>query len=666
MQGSALPERAPSKADAGVPGEIAEAPSSDLDGRLDAAIEDARGALHARQAEDGHWIYELEADVTIPAEYILLGHFLDDVDREAEEKLARYLRRTQGEDGGWPLFYAGEANLSATVKAYYALKLAGDAPEEPHMKRARDSILERGGAARANVFTRITLALFGQAPWRAVPVMPIEIMLLPRWFPFHLSKISYWSRTVLTPLLVLMHQKPQARNPRGVDIAELFVAPPFEEGRYLVNPTGAALGNVFLALDRVLRVVTPLFPEYWKRKSQDRAVAFFTERLNGVEGLGGIFPAMANAVMVFHTLGYADDDPTYVQAKEAVRRLLVFAGDSGYCQPCLSPVWDTALAALALMEADEPEDGPALRKAAEWLAEHQVLDVDGDWRDNRPNTRPGGWAFQYSNAYYPDTDDTSAVAMAIDRLDDGDMEETMARAEEWILGMQNDKGGWASFDTDNTYYYLNHIPFADHGALLDPPTSDVTGRCIGLLAQRGHGADHPAIARGIDFLLREQEEDGSWYGRWGTNYIYGTWSVLCALNAVGHDPEEPHVQKAVEWLKSRQRQDGGWGEDCATYWPDRRDVVKESTASQTAWALLALMAAGEVHSAEVVRGVRYLLDAPRQNGEWRENLYNAVGFPRVFFLKYHGYSAYFPLWALARYRHLKIGNGSGITTPHGM
>lgn len=631
---------------------------------VNTVVDDATDALGALQKDDGHWVFELEADATIPSEYIMLEHFLDEIDDGIERKLAVYLREIQGDHGGWPLFHKGAFDISASVKAYYALKLAGDPIDAPHMLRAREAILARGGAATCNVFTRIALALFDQLPWRAVPVMPVEIMLLPRWFPFHISKISYWSRTVLVPLLILMALKPRARNPRGVHIDELFVMPANDVKHYMRNPTGSLWGTLFIGLDKALRVVERQYPKNRRQRAFRKAVEFVQERLNGEDGLGGIFPAMANTVMAFDRLGFAKDHPDLVTAKAAIRRLLVLEEDRGYCQPCVSPVWDTGLATQAMLEAGVPQDSEKLQQAAKWLADRQVLDVVGDWADNRPGLRPGGWAFQYGNDHYPDVDDSAVVAMALHRMEDPALKESMDRAAEWIVGMQSQNGGWGSFDAENTNTYLNHIPFADHGALLDPPTEDVTARCVSMLAQIDEESGRVAVERGLAYLRETQQPDGSWFGRWGTNYIYGTWSVLCAFNAASEDMTAPHITKAVDWLKSRQRSDGGWGEDGATYWTETRDMEKESTPSQTAWALLGLMAAGEVDSDAVKRGVAYLVAAERDGARWTEAWYTAVGFPRVFYLRYHGYSAYFPLWALARYRNLQVGNAN--TVPHGM
>lgn len=645
----------------------AAAPRPDLDA-VDALVEEMRGALKAEQHPDGHWRFELEADATIPAEYIFLQHFLGTVDtpqfRDLEPKIAAHLRAIQGTDGGWPLFHDGDMDISASVKAYFALKLAGDHPDAPHMARAREAILAAGGAAQSNVFTRIALALFGQVPWRAVPEMPVEIMLLPRWFPFHLSKVSYWSRTVIAPLLVVMDKKPQAANPRGIDIRELFLEAP-ERSTYQMNATGSPLGAIFAGIDRVLRISDPLRPRAKRQKAINAAMDFVKERLNGEDGLGGIFPAMANAAMAFHVLGYDWEDPDYRLTREAIDRLLYYRADGTVtCQPCLSPIWDTCLAAHAMLEAGEPGDSDVFTRAFDWLLEREITEVRGDWAWRRADAPIGGWPFQYNNAHYPDVDDTAVVVMAMDRAGSEASKPAMERAAKWVIAMQSKNGGWGAFDADNEFQYLNHIPFADHGALLDPPTVDVSARCLSMLAQLGYGRDNTVVRRGIDYVKREQEEDGSWYGRWGVNYVYGTWSVLCALNACGEDMQAPYVRKAVNWLKQRQRPDGGWGEDCATYWPERRAESKESTASQTAWALLGLMAAGEVDSDAVRRGIAFLQALPREGARWAEDYWTGNGFPRVFYLKYHGYSAYFPLWALARYRNLLRSNQRRVS--HGM
>jgi squalene-hopene/tetraprenyl-beta-curcumene cyclase len=627
---------------------------------LDGAIARSAASLLSLQHQDGHWVFELEADATIPAEYILLQHYLDTIEPELEEPVARYLRAGQGPDGGWPLFFGGETDISATVKAYFALKAVGDSLDAPHMQRARAAILARGGARRCNVFTRIMLALWGEVPWNAVPVMPVEIMLLPRWFPFHVEKVSYWSRTVLVPLLVVMALRPKARNPRGITIRELFIESPEAVRDWIAPSTPSAVGHGFVLLDRLLRKAEPLFPTDPRRRAIEKAVAFVTERLNGEDGLGGIFPAMANALMMYDCLGYRREHPYCVAAASALRKLVV-EDERAYCQPCVSPVWDTALAAHALMEVGDERLTPAIRKGLDWLRDRQVLDTIGDWAAARPGLRPGGWAFQYANPHYPDLDDTAAVALALNRFDDTGYRPGIERAREWVLGMQSRNGGWGSFDADNTHYYLNHIPFADHGALLDPPSADVSARCLGFLAQLGTDPKHPAMAAAIEYLRAEQEPDGSWFGRWGTNYIYGTWSVLAGLNAAGIDPGAPEIRRAVAWLLSKQRADGGWGESGESYWPDEpRGEAPYSTASQTAWGLLALMAAGEVANPAVARGIGYLLATQDPDGNWDEPWYTAVGFPRVFYLRYHGYRVFFPLWALARYRRLALANSPQV------
>ncbi|MCC6781113.1 MAG: squalene--hopene cyclase [Hyphomicrobiales bacterium] len=631
---------------------------------LAAAVENnitaATSALLDLQRPDGHWVFELEADATIPSEYVLLRHYLaEPVDAELERKIAVYLRRIQGDHGGWPLFHAGDIDISASVKAYFALKMIGDPVDAPHMVRAREAIRSRGGAARSNVFTRIMLALFGIILWRAVPVMPVEIMLLPKWFPFHLDKVSYWSRTVIVPLLVLMALKPRARNPKGVTIDELFLEPPRTVGpRPRAPQQRISWFWFFSAVDGTLRLLEPLFPRKPRTRAIERARAWVIERLNGEDGLGAIFPAMANSVMMFDVLGVPESDPHRAIARKSIEKLLAVHPHEAYCQPCLSPIWDTGLVCHALLEAGGERAVAQARKGLDWLTPQQILDLKGDWSVRRPDLRPGGWAFQYANPHYPDVDDTAVVAMAMHRQqrDGSDFDPAIARAREWVLGMQSSNGAWGAFDADNEYYYLNNIPFADHGALLDPPTDDVTARCISMLAQIGDQKSE-AVSKAVAYLRSTQLEEGSWYGRWGMNYIYGTWSVLCALNAAGVDPAMPEIRKAVAWLARIQNADGGWGEAGDSYKLDYRGYEPApSTASQTAWALLALMAAGEVDHPAVVRGIEYLSRTQGKDGFWNEPRFTATGFPRVFYLRYHGYAKFFPLWALARYRNLQSGN----------
>ena len=628
---------------------------------VEQVVTNARDALLALQKPDGHFVFELEADATIPSEYVLLRHYLGEPDDlELERKIGVYLRRIQADHDGWPLYHGGDFDISASVKAYFCLKMIGDDIDAPHMVQARQAILAHGGASAVNVFTRIQLALYGDMAWSEIPVMPPEIILLPQSFPIHLSKMSYWARTVIVPLLVLQSEKPLARNARGVHVPELF------EGATRVPRTSKAADLSplwtwgFNALDVVLKAVQPIWPRGLRKRALQACLDFVVTRLNGEDGLGAIYPAMANSVMMFDALGYAEDHPHRAIARLSVEKLLVVKDEEAYCQPCMSPVWDTALAAHALMEAGEKVD-----TALAWLKPLQVLDVKGDWADRRPDVRPGGWAFQYNNAYYPDLDDTAVVAMAMDRArrdqpGDDRYDTAIDRAVEWTHGLQSQNGGWAAFDADNTHYYLNNIPFADHGALLDPPSVDVAARCVSLLAQLGE-IDSPRMVHAIAYLKKEQVADGSFWGRWGVNYIYGTWSALCAFNAAGLDPGEPVVRKAVDWLLAIQNPDGGWGESCDSY-----DLAyagyqaAPSTSSQTAWALLGLMAAGEVDHPAVARGITWLTATQDEDGLWPEEYFTGGGFPRVFYLRYHGYRKFFPLWAAARYVNLKRGNSRQV------
>ena len=608
---------------------------------LDSAIAKARSQLLSLQNEAGYWVFELEADCTIPSEYILMMHFMDEIDKTLQAKIANFLRAQQSADGSYPLYKGGTGDISCTIKAYYAMKMAGDAIQASHMTKAREWILAKGGAAKGNVFTRIMMAMFEQIPWRGVPYMPVEIMLLPKWFPFHLDKVSYWSRTVMVPLFILCTYKVKARNPNKIGLAELFVTPPDQERNYFAH-VKTPLGKAILVVERVGRLMEPLIPGFVRRRATAKARDWFIERLNGYDGLGAIFTAMVNAYEAMDYLGIPADNEQRQIARAAIDRLLVIKDDTAYCQPCVSPIWDTGLTSLVLQEVDRYEHNPQtqrapLKSALHWLANKQLRDEPGDWQIQRPNLPGGGWAFQFGNSYYPDVDDTAVVAHAMVQADDREFDENIERAGIWIAGMQSSNGGYGAFDADNTHYYLNHIPFADHGALLDPPTADVSGRCIMFLAKivDQHTEYHAVIDNCIAFLRKEQEPDGSWFGRWGTNYIYGTWSVLTGFESAGVAKNDPSIRKAVTWLKSKQRADGGWGEDNYSYHGNNiRGVFYTSTAFHTALALLALLSAGEVGCPEVGFGVNYLLKTQQSDGFWKDKNFNAPGFPKVFYLKY--------------------------------
>src|SRR5882757_6734732 len=639
---------------------------------LEKSISSATEALLGYRQSDGHFVFELEADSTIPSEYVLLRHYLaEPVDSALEAKIANYLRRTQGNHGGWPLVQDGPFDMSASVKSYFALKMIGDSVDAPHMVRGREAIRSRGGAARVNVFTRFLLAFYDVLSWRSVPVLPIEIMLLPMWSPFHINKISYWARTTMVPLMVIAALKPLAKNPKGVGVDELFLQDPRSIGMTAKAPHQSwAWFALFRALDSVLRVIEPMFPKTLRQRAIDAALAFIEERLNGEDGMGAIYPPMANIVMMYDALGKDADFPPRAITRRGLDKLLVIGEEEAYCQPCVSPVWDTALTCHAMNEAGGEAAMSSVKKALDWLVPKQVLDVKGDWAVKRPELRPGGWAFQYNNDYYPDLDDTAVVVMSMDRIrretGTSKYDTAIARGREWIEGMQSDDGGWAAFDVNNLEYSLNNIPFSDHGALLDPPTEDVTGRCVSMLAQLGATVQNSKmVAAGVDYLRRTQHPEGSWYGRWGMNYIYGTWSVLSALNAAGVDHRSPEIRKAVSWLVKIQNSDGGWGEDGSSYKLDYQGYeTAPSTPSQTAWAVLGLMAAGEIDHPAVARGIDYLSRTQGTDGLWEEPRFTAVGFPRIFYLRYHGYAKFFPVWAMARYRNLKSTNSKAVV--HGL
>jgi squalene-hopene/tetraprenyl-beta-curcumene cyclase len=625
---------------------------------LNKAIIRAQEKLLSLQDKEGYWLFELEADCTIPSEYILMMNYLGEIDEVLQQKIANYLRSRQSDDGSYPLFTNGPGDISCSVKVYYALKLVGDSPDAEHMVRLRNCILNKGGAAKANVFTRIMLATFEQLPWRGVPYIPVEIMLFPAWFPFHLEKVAYWSRTVMVPLFILCTLKARAINPKKVGILELFVTHPDEEQHYF--PERTLLNKIFLGLDYLGRATQPLIPKKSRELAISKAKDWIIERLNGEDGLGGICPAMMGAYQALLLLGMPKDHELIVTARKAIDKLLVINEHDAYCQPCLSPVWDTALAALALQEVDKgldatnPLTNQALTSAYDWLKSKQLSDEPGDWRISKPDLAGGGWAFQFENPHYPDVDDTAVVGFAMADSNLPNLEESIHRATRWIVGMQSKNGGYGAFDVDNTHYYLDEIPFADHGALLDPPTSDVSARCAMLMAKvaQDHNEYRPALERIIDYIRKEQEANGSWFGRWGTNYIYGTWSVLLGLEQTNLSKTDPVYTNAVKWLKNIQREDGGWGEDNYSYHDKTvSGTYRFSTAFQTAWAVLGLMAAGEATSPEVKSGIDFILHNQQADGVWNDKCFTAPGFPKVFYLKYHGYDKFFPLWALARYRN---------------
>lgn len=644
---------------------------SQLDAIDDAVRRSQSWFLSRQHATEGYWVAELEADTTLTSEYLMLRRFLDRVDPERERKAVRYLRAAQLPDGGWPIYYGGPSEISASVKAYFALKLSGISGDEPFMLRARDCIRAKGGVVQTNVFTKITLALFDQYDWEGIPHMPVELMFLPKWFYFNIYAISYWSRTVLIPLLIVFAHRPVCRISKEQGIEELYLTarneirywkfPPFNKDQKWLTPH-----NIFVALDAMLKLYDHM-PLMWLReKALHRAATWMLEHLKGSGGLGAIYPAMANSIMALQCLGYQVDDPLVRKALQEIEDLEIYEtvsiGDQRvetlHLQPCHSPIWDTSLLMNALIEAGMPQDHPALQRGAAYLMSRQTKSV-GDWKVSSPQAEPGGWYFQYENELYPDVDDSAVVLMALAKVKIGqtaDLQDSIRRGTAWVVAMQGSDGGWGAYDKDNTRIVFNYIPFADHHALLDPSTADLTGRCLEMLAALGYDQSHPAVAPALAFLKHEQEPDGSWYGRWGVNYIYGTWSVLAGLRAIGEDLSQPYICRAVAWLESKQNPDGGWGESCLSYGEPALAGKGESAPSQTAWALMGLMSAGMTDSFSVARGIQFLLRHQMKDGSWEEVRHTGTGFPRVFYLRYHWYCQYFPLWALAMYRNLRTRN----------
>ncbi len=625
---------------------------------IDRAIGASREFFLGQQLPEGYWWAELESNATITAEYLMLFHLLGSVDRERERKIVNYLLGKQTAAGFWAIYHGGPGDLSTTVEAYFALKLAGTPADHPAMAKAREFILSQGGILNCRVFTKIFLALFGQFSWYGVPSMPIELMLLPDWAYFNLYELSSWSRATIVPLSIVMAKRPVTDIPAEAQVRELYLRPPRATDFTVSNADGIfTWKNFFTAADHLLKLYekSPIRPlegrglaiaEQWVLDHQEESGDW-----------GGIQPAMLNSVLALHTLGYPPDHPAMARGLQALANFAIETPDTLVLQSCVSPVWDTALALKGLLDAGLPADHPVAVRGAEWLLQKEVK-IRGDWRVKCPELRPGGWAFEFRNDHYPDVDDSGFVMMTIRDVKVTDPEgrdAAIRRGIEWCLGMQSANGGWGAFDRDNTKHLLNKIPFADLEALIDPPTADLTGRMLELMGSFGYGKEHPRAVRALEFLKKEQDPRGPWWGRWGVNYIYGTWSVLCGLAAIGEEMGQPWIRRSAAWLKSVQNEDGGWGESCASYHDPALAGVGTSTPSQTSWALLALMAAGDIHAPESVRGIQFLLERQKPDGTWDEDEFTGTGFPKHFMIRYHIYRNCFPLAALGTYRRLTGG-----------
>jgi squalene-hopene/tetraprenyl-beta-curcumene cyclase len=616
---------------------------------LDCVVERTCNWLTERQNSDGHWVGELEGDTILESEYILLMAFMGRRSDPVCVRCARYLLDHQLEGGGWAIYPGGPAEVSASVKAYFALKLVGYSADNPALVRAHRVILDHGGAHACNSFTRFYLALLGQIPYDDCPSVPPELVLIPSWLNFSLNAMSAWTRTIVVPLSIMSHFKPVRELEPQHGIAELF-----DESRHRPAPRDGLLSwyRFFLGVDRLLKWADRRLPASWRQRGLKAAHRWMVEHFENSDGLGAIFPPMIYTVVALECLGYDTSSPAVAWAWRQLDDLRIDEGDRTRLQPCVSPVWDTAIATIALSDAGPGEFEPAISRAVAWLLSKEVRNP-GDWRMRRPGVEPSGWQFQYRNEFYPDIDDTAMVAMALLRCpdrDDPDVRSALRRATAWLLAMQNRDGGWAAFDVDIDNQVLTKVPFADHNAMLDPSCADITARVIELLGTLGHGADHPAVARGLEYLWKTQEPEGCWYGRWGVNYIYGTWQVLQGLKAIGFPMDHPALVRAADWLESVQQPCGGWGETCRSYDEPSLMGTGTPTASQTAWAILGLAAARRAGGEAARLGIQFLIRNQTEDGSWDEASFTGTGFPKVFYLKYHLYRVYFPLMAIARYR----------------
>lgn len=626
---------------------------SDLVRRLDEAIARAQARLLDLQHPDGYWHAPLEANVGMDAQYVIFNRFMGRRPQETEQRLVARMEAAQSDDGSWPLYHGGPGRLSTTIEAYFGMKLAGVSADHPTMRRAREFIRAHGGLERAGVFTRTFLAYFGQYPWWGLPAMPVELVLLPPWFPFNIYAMSSWARETVVPLTVLMAKQPRLAIPPECGVEELWLAPPSPASvGFRRSPQWLSVRNAFLAIDWILQRVgrSPWKP--WRRRALARAERWILDRQDRNGGWGGIQPPMLNCVMALRALGYPDDHPAVASGVQAIEDFLIEHDGQLFFQPCVSPTWDTALTGKALLDSGLPADHPALVRSAEWLIANQIF-ARGDWSVRNPNLEPGGWAFEFANDWYPDTDDTAVILMVLRRIavpDVAAQRRALAFGTNWVLGMQSRNGGWGAFDTDNDAEFLNRIPFADLEAMIDPPTEDLTGRLLELMGNLGFDQGYGRARRGIAFLRRTQRGDGAWWGRWGGNFIYGTWSALAGLRAVGERLDAPYVGRAVAWLAAQQNPDGGWGETLGSYDDETLAGRGVSTPSQTAWALLGLLAGTDDVRDPIRRGVEHLLDTQRPEGGWDETEFTGTGFPRHFYLRYWMYREYFPLMALGQFR----------------
>jgi len=620
--------------------------------QVEKAVQGGAECLLSLQTEEGYWHGELEADTTLESDYIYYLHVLGQAAPERIEKLANYVRRRQLEDGGWPIYPGGPSELNATTKAYFALKLAGDAPDAAHLAKARETVHRLGGLEHTNSYVRFYLALVGAVGWELVPAIPPELMLLPNWFYFNIYEMSSWTRGIVIPMAILSSVRPEFRLPERARVDELFKDPTQKTAAFAWSKKILSWKNVFLALDRGLKLYEKLPWKPLRQKAIREAKQWMVEHLERTEGLAAIYPSMMNSIFALMALGHGPEDPLTFREIREFSRFEIEEEDTIRLQPCVSPVWDTCIAMVALEEAGLAPDHPALVKAADWLLTKQILG-GGDWQIKNKDAEPGGWAFEFRNDFYPDVDDTAFVLMALQRVkfpDEKRMEGAMRRGIQWLLSMQNRDGGWGAFDRDNDRQLLCSIPFADHNAMIDPSTADVTARVLECLGRFGWPADHPVVCKTVEFLTKDQCKDGSWFGRWGVNYVYGTSGVLRALETVSLTAQD-YCLKAVNWLRQVQKADGSFGESLNSYEVVSSKGQGNSTPSQTAWGLIGLLAGADQNDPAIARAASYLIAHQNADGSWSEDDFTGTGFPGVFYLKYHLYKSSFPVYALARYRN---------------